>query len=230
MSTTWVIVATVLTSWIISESRDVAGWLAPRIVKWAARRLPPGKAAIREEEWLALLNERTGELKVFRFTYALSFCVASLRIVMGTKFKRWWNIETRAEFWLTEMDGQTASEGIVVSHRGKTYHFPWAPTHFKGPSNLDYAVEGSAPRKVMRYAGNLWSADFDHPGKWESWPPVHARRPWLWVRTVESIGLCIAVLTLGVPLVIPLIVVNKVGDWRRSRRCRRRGQRASRRR
>lgn len=54
-------------------------WLAPRLVRWAAGRLPAPWNEIRQEEWLETLNSMK-DMRLLRLLWALGFCLASVRL------------------------------------------------------------------------------------------------------------------------------------------------------
>ncbi|MDX3588939.1 hypothetical protein [Streptomyces europaeiscabiei] len=62
---------------LLNEAVDISPWLARKVIRWAAHRLPsPDLARDYEEEWTALLSERPG--KLLKLAYALSFVVPAL--------------------------------------------------------------------------------------------------------------------------------------------------------
>lgn len=72
-------VVALLVGALVAELRDVAGWLSPRMIRRAARRLPERLRADREEEWLAELASMTG-LKFTPFLWSLGVAVAAARL------------------------------------------------------------------------------------------------------------------------------------------------------
>lgn len=63
----------------VTEIGPLFAWLAPRIVKRAARRLPEQHRIVREEEWLAQLNSME-DMRLFRLLSALGFGIAAVRL------------------------------------------------------------------------------------------------------------------------------------------------------
>lgn len=196
---------------VVGEVRDVFGWLAPRIVKWSARRLPHEHAVIREEEWLAHLDERTSGLKLAKLLYALSFCVAAARIRIQL-----WNGADRsyAEFWLpTDEDAPPAPQqmilgrnsvllyqgslGIKVHLNGITYHLPWEAIDHGHP-NLRSPVEpGPIPGIVRRYAHILWDLEFNMKDD-TRWPPAGHGRIFSYSKDWAELMLLLTILLVAV--------------------------------
>ncbi|MEV6002171.1 hypothetical protein AB0M25_23580 [Streptomyces griseomycini] len=64
---------------LLNEAVDISPWLARRILRWAAHRLPDiDEARAYEEEWTALLDERPG--KLLKLVYALTFILPALQM------------------------------------------------------------------------------------------------------------------------------------------------------
>jgi hypothetical protein len=196
---------------VVGEVRDVFVWLAPRIVKWSARRLPHEHAVIREEEWLAHLDERTSGLKLAKLLYALSFCIAAARI----RIQLWNGVDSSyAEFWLpSDENSPPAPEqmilgrnsvllyqgclGIKVHHNGVTYHLPWAAIDHAHP-NLQSPVEtGPIPAIVHRYASVLWDLEFNMEDD-TRWPPAGHGRIFSYAKDWAHITLILTVLLVAV--------------------------------
>ena len=73
------VAATVVLSMLLAEVPAIASWLAPKVVRRAARRLPERLRAAKEEEWLAELQVMEG-IKFFRVIFALGCFGAAIRI------------------------------------------------------------------------------------------------------------------------------------------------------
>jgi hypothetical protein len=73
------VLLSVLLAVVVAEARDYAGWVAPRIVGQAVKRLPEQLRATRQEEWVAEIAARDG-LKIFRLTLAIGIYVSSVRV------------------------------------------------------------------------------------------------------------------------------------------------------
>ncbi|MFJ6252777.1 MULTISPECIES: hypothetical protein [unclassified Streptomyces] len=57
---------------VLNEAVDISPWLARRVIRWSARRVPDAELARDyEEEWTALLSERPG--KLLKLIYSLTF-------------------------------------------------------------------------------------------------------------------------------------------------------------
>ncbi|MEU6935170.1 hypothetical protein ABZ943_00410 [Streptomyces rubiginosohelvolus] len=57
---------------LLNEAVDISPWLARRVIRWSARRVPDAELARDyEEEWTALLSERPG--KLLKLIYSLTF-------------------------------------------------------------------------------------------------------------------------------------------------------------
>lgn len=72
---------------LVAELRDVAGWLSPRLIRRAARRLPERMRTDREEEWLAELATMSG-LKLTPFFWSVGVVIAAQRISMTCRKER----------------------------------------------------------------------------------------------------------------------------------------------
>lgn len=71
------VVVSIVTGLLVNEFCEISPWCAHRLVRWAAfrRYADRGRAEMRAEEWLALINDRPG--KLFKLITALSFAGAA---------------------------------------------------------------------------------------------------------------------------------------------------------
>ena len=72
------ILVSVVIGLIVNECCDISPWLARKLVSWAAKRTYSDemKAAIREEEWAAVIDERPG--KLLKLATALAFVAGAV--------------------------------------------------------------------------------------------------------------------------------------------------------
>ena len=81
----WVVFA-VLVPLTLAEARECGPWLAKRLIRWSAHRLPTPEAIARyEEEWLANLQEVPGKLIPLLISLSLVLHAHRMRATLTTQ-------------------------------------------------------------------------------------------------------------------------------------------------